>query len=307
MSVAAAAPSLSLKVRMTRPGFLTITAVAVLIGVATAAHDGHFEPLRAAVSVLLAILAHAAANVLNDYHDALNGADAANRTAISPFTGGSRLIQNGEVSVRDTGRLATALLAFVVPAGMALAAFSGPGLLAIGLAGLLLGWAYSAPPLALMTRGLGELAVAAAWWLVVLGADYVQRRQWLPVPALSAVSFGLLVMNLLLINGFPDAQADASVGKRSLVVRLGARAAAGLYLGIVVLAHGWLLAMVWLVIAPQPAIWGLASLPLSLAAAVLLLRHAEQPQRLRPAIALTIAAAIGHALSMAAGLTFAAL
>lgn len=294
--------------RMTRPGFLLLTGAACLLGLAFAWSCGcGFDWLKAAATLLLALMAHAGANVLNDYHDAKNGADAANQQGLHPFSGGSRLIQQGIVSERDTGRWAAVLLLLLVPSGLLLALYSGAGLLLIGMAGLLLAWAYSAPPLALMTRGLGELAVAAAWWLVVLGADYVQRRQWLPVPALSAVSFGLLVMNLLLINGFPDAQADASVGKRSLVVRLGARAAAGLYLGIVVLAHGWLLAMVWLVIAPQPAIWGLASLPLSLAAAVLLLRHAEQPQRLRPAIALTIAAAIGHALSMAAGLTFAAL
>ncbi len=302
MSVAAAAPSLSLKVRMTRPGFLTITAVAVLIGVATAAHDGHFEPLRAAVSVLLAILAHAAANVLNDYHDALNGADAANRTAISPFTGGSRLIQNGEVSVRDTGRLATALLAFVVPAGMALAAFSGPGLLAIGLAGLLLGWAYSAPPLALMKRGLGELTVGASWSLLVIGGDYVQRAGFSALPLAASLGLALLVADILLINGFPDAVSDASVGKRTLVVRLGPAAAARLYRTVALLAHGALLACVIAGVLPTAALAGLLSLPLSLRAAGLLEAAGNDVARLADPIRLTIAAATVHGVALAIGL-----
>ncbi len=302
MSVAAAAPSLSLKVRMTRPGFLTITAVAVLIGVATAAHDGHFEPLRAAVSVLLAILAHAAANVLNDYHDALNGADAANRTAISPFTGGSRLIQNGEVSVRDTGRLATALLAFVVPAGMALAAFSGPGLLAIGLAGLLLGWAYSAPPLALMKRGLGELTVGASWSLLVIGGDYVQRAGFSALPLAASPGLALLVADILLINGFPDAVSDASVGKRTLVVRLGPAAAARLYRTVALLAHGALLACVIAGVLPTAALAGLLSLPLSLRAAGLLAAAGNDVARLADPIRLTIAAATVHGVALAIGL-----
>ena len=302
MSVAAAAPSLSLKVRMTRPGFLTITAVAVLIGVATAAHDGHFEPLRAAVSVLLAILAHAAANVLNDYHDALNGADAANRTAISPFTGGSRLIQNGEVSVRDTGRLAAALLAVVVPAGIALAAFSGPGLLAIGLAGLLLGWAYSAPPLALMKRGLGELTVGASWSLLVIGGDYVQRAEFSALPLAASLGLALLVADILLINGFPDAVSDASVGKRTLVVRLGPAAAARLYRTVALLAHGALLACVIAGVLPTAALAGLLSLPLSLRAAGLLAAAGNDVARLADPIRLTIAAATVHGVALAIGL-----
>ena len=302
MSVAAAAPSLSLKVRMTRPGFLTITAVAVLIGVASAAHDGHFEPLRAAVSVLLAILAHAAANVLNDYHDALNGADAANRTAISPFTGGSRLIQNGEVSVHDTGRLATALLAFVVPAGMALAAFSGPGLLAIGLAGLLLGWAYSAPPLALMKRGLGELTVGASWSLLVIGGDYVQRAGFSALPLAASLGLALLVADILLIDGFPDAASDAAVGKRTLVVRLGPLAAARLYRSVALIAHGALVTCVLAGGLPTTALAGLLSLPLSLRAAGLLAAAGNDVARLADPIRLTIAAATVHGLALAIGL-----
>jgi 1,4-dihydroxy-2-naphthoate octaprenyltransferase len=86
----------------------------------------------------------------------------------------------------------------------------------------------------------------------------------------------LLLANILLINGFPDAESDARVGKRTLVVRLGPAPAAGLYLGLVLLAHGWLAVSVWLLIPPQAALWGLVSLPLSLAAAGLLWRHASR-------------------------------
>jgi 1,4-dihydroxy-2-naphthoate octaprenyltransferase len=65
-----------------------------------------FSAPRALATVLLALLAHAGANVLNDYFDARNGADAANHQGLFPFTGGSRLIQNGQVSIADTGRWA---------------------------------------------------------------------------------------------------------------------------------------------------------------------------------------------------------
>ncbi len=296
-------PGWRLLLRMTRPGFLAVTAAACALGLASAAACGcGFDVPKALATVLLALMAHAGGNVLNDYFDARNGADAANTSGLFPFSGGSRLIQNGVVSVADTGRWAAVLLLMLIPAGLLLALHSGGGLIWIGLAGLFLAWAYSAPPLALMSRGLGELAVAGAWWLVVVGADYVQRRQFFVIPAVAAVSYALLVANILIINGFPDAVADALVGKRTLVVRLSPRRAAWAYLGITLFAHAWLAVTVWLLIPPAAALWGLLSLPLSLAAAVLLLRHASEPQRLRPAIGLSIAAAVVHGLAMAAGL-----
>ena len=292
-------------VQMTRPGFLVITAVACVLGVSVAAACGHGPNVWTALATLvLAVLMHAAANVLNDYHDALNGADDANTQGLFPFTGGARLIQNGQVSVKDTHDLARALILFLIPCGLLLSVQTGGGLLLLGLVGLLLGWGYSAPPLALMKRGLGELTVALTWGLVVVGADYVQRGQFFVMPLAMAVSFALLVGNILVINGFPDAYADAQVGKRTLVVRVGPTLAAWIYLALVVLAHAWLVAGVWLFIHPEPALWGLVSLPLSLVAFVLLLKNAKQVARLTPAIVLTIAAAVLHGLAMSAGLLF---
>jgi 1,4-dihydroxy-2-naphthoate octaprenyltransferase len=288
---------------MTRPGFLVITAVACVLGTAVAAACGHGPNAWTALATLvLAVLMHAAANVLNDYHDALNGADDANTQGLFPFTGGARLIQNGQVSTQDTHNLAKALIVFLIPCGLLLAVKTGGGLMLLGFAGLLLGWAYSAPPLALMKRSLGEVTVALTWGLVVVGADYVQRKNFFVIPVAVAVSFALLVGNILLINGCPDAVADAQVGKRTLVVRLGATRAAWLYLVVALLAHAWLMAGVWLFIHPEPALWGLASLPLSLVAFVLLRKHADEPTRLAPAIVLTIAAAVLHGLAMSAGL-----
>lgn len=295
-------PPLAVLWRMTRPAFLLLTVVACVLGTATAAACGCGLDLPlAAATLLLAVLAHAVGNILNDLHDARSGADAGNTQGIHPFTGGSRLIQNGVVTEDQTHALAKALLLVLVPAGLLLAVKTAGGVLLLGMAGLLLAWAYSAPPLRLMARGLGELAVACVWFLVVVGSDYVQRRQFFVIPASAALSFALLVAALLLINGCPDAEADARAGKRTLAVRLGPVGAAWAYLGLVLAAHGWLAASAWLLIPPASALWGLVSLPLSLAAAALLLRHAGEPRRLRPALALTVAATLTHGLGMAAG------
>ncbi len=290
-------------VRMTRPGFLAITVVGCLLGIAIADACGHPPNVWTALATLvLASLAHAAGNVLNDVHDAESGADAANTSGIFPFTGGTRLIQQGVVSVQQTRDLARALLLVLMPAGVLLALQSSPAVLWIGAVGLFLGWAYSAPPLALMSRGLGELAVAAAWSLVVIGADAVQRGTVFIVPVLTSLSYGLLIANILLINGVPDARADASVGKATLAVRAGPRGAALLYAGFALLAHGWLAWGVWHFLQPERAIWGLLSAPFSGAAAAVLWQRSATPDRLRPAIVLTIVAACVHGLAMAAGL-----
>lgn len=292
--------------RMTRPGFLVVTGVGCALGLASAAQAGVVSPVLALATLVLALGAHAAANTLNDHEDARNGADEANADGVFPFTGGSRLIQQGVVSLGEMRRLTLLLGTLVVCGGLLLAARVGPVVVGLGLAGVLLGWAYSAPPLALMSRGLGEAAVAMAWWLVVVGTDAVQRGHLGAPAAQAGVSFGLLVAAILLANGFPDARADASVGKCTLVVRLTPPRAADAYLALVLAAHAWLAAGLWRGWFPPAAAIALVSLPLSLAASAILRRHAMSPARLKPALILTILAAVVHGLLFSAGLWLAA-
>lgn len=293
--------------RMVRPGFLVITAVACLLGLASAAYAGvELSAGRAGATLALALLAHAAANVLNDHEDARNGADAANQQGLFPFTGGSRLIQTGAVQLQDMRRLALWLLALLVPGGLWLAYSSGAwsGLLALGLVGVFLGWAYSAPPLALMCRGLGELAVGLAWALMVVGADYVQRGHFAALPVWASLGYGLLIANILVGNAFPDAASDALVGKRTLAVRWGWRGAARLYAVLALLAHAGVLLLVLLQQLPLGASAALLAAPLALLASVQLVRYGGQPAQLRPALVLGIAAAVLHGLALAAGLYY---
>jgi len=289
----------------TRPAFLGVTLFACLIGLAAAHGSGvPLDPAKALLTVLFALVAHAGINVLNDYYDARSGADAANTERIFPFTGGSRFIQNGVLSETETGRLGYALLALVVPAGLWLTAHSAPGLILIGLAGLFLGWAYTAPPLALVSRGLGEVAVAAGWLIVIIGSDFVQRGGFSPVPIIAGLSYALLVAAILFVNEFPDRQGDASAGKRTLVVRLGPDTAKWVCLGLVLAAYAWLVLMVGRERLPHGAAAAAMTLILSFRGLRTLLAHASQPTELAPALRLTIAAANLHGLLLAATLAF---
>jgi len=291
----------------TRPPFLIVTVFAALIGIAAARYGGApVSALAAALTVLLALIAHAGINVLNDYYDELNGTDRLNTERVFPFTGGSRFIQNGVLTPRETGLYGAALLGITVAGGLGLVLWRGPGLLAVGAAGILIGWAYSAPPLKLNSRGWGEACVAAGFALIAIGADFVQRRAFSPDTVLIVAPYALLVMNILYINQFPDCRADREAGKHHWVVRLGPQRARWGYLAAAAVAYGTLAATVAAGRLPPPALIALLPAALSVPAGLALLRHAAEPARLEPAIKMTIAAAAAHGLLLAGALFLAA-
>lgn len=276
----------------TRPAFLTITLVGVLLGFAAAWHAGTpFDIAAAAVTLVLALLAHAGVNVLNDYYDHLNGTDEVNVDRLFPFTGGSRFIQNGVLTPGQTLAFGLILFLAVIAGGLWLIGRSGAGLFWIGLAGLFIGWAYSAPPLKLNSRGLGEICVAAGFLLIVAGSDFVQRHAFDAMPVLVGLPYALMVTNILYINQFPDRTADLAAGKRHWVARLAPERAAHGY-GLILLAgFGWLVGLTAAGRVPHWTLVSLLAMLPAIRAATQLRYYAAQPALLAPAIRATIAAA----------------
>ena len=289
----------------TRPAFLTASLMACLIGLATTWRaELAFDVPLALVTLLFALLAHAGVNVLNDYYDALNGTDAQNTDRIFPFTGGSRFIQNGVLTLGQTRTFGFGLMACVAAAGLWLMSRSAPQLMYVGLAGLFIGWAYSAPPFRLNSRGLGELCVAAGFLAITVGTDFVQRKGFAAAPFIAGLPYALLVTNLLYINQFPDRTADTAAGKLHWVARLPIQSARWGYALIVALAYAWLLLAVVLGWLPLPALLAFLALPLSVKAAMLLMRHATQPRQLGDAIKATIGAMMVHGTLLSVALIF---
>ena len=193
----------------------------------------------------------------------------------------------------------------MIPAGLWLTAHSAPGLIWIGLAGLVVGWAYSAPPLKLQSRGLGEFGITAGWLLVVVGTDFVQRRGFAFAPVAAGLGFALLVANVLYINQFPDVRRrrSAPASARSWSASVSSMRAGATPL-IAALCYGWVAAMI--------ATGRLPSLALVVPAAggERVSRRCAcctgtQPNRqaLAPAIKMTILAAALHGLLLAAALS----
>lgn len=276
----------------TRPAFLTITLAGCLLGFAAAVSGGAaFDWTRALATLLLALLAHAGINVLNDYCDHLNGTDARNTQRIHPYTGGSRFIQNGVLTPKQVLGFAVALFVVTIAGGLWLLSVAGTGLFWIGLAGLAIGWAYSAAPLQLNSRGVGELCVTCGFLLIVAGADYVLRGTWSSLPWLAGAPYALLVTNILYINQFPDRAADRASGKLHWVARLQPAAAAWGYGLILLLAALALLAGIVAALLPLAAALVLVAWIPATAAWRQLWRFAATPDRLAPAIRQTLLAA----------------
>lgn len=282
----------------TRPGFLAASLIPVLVGAAAVkAAGGEVNLITVLISLLAIGLVHAGVNVLNDYYDELNGTDRINIERVFPFTGGSRFIQNEVLTANQTLWFGIGLLGTAIILGLVLILFSGNTLIIIGLIGLLIGWGYSAPPLKLNSRGWGEICIAIGFGVLIpLGAWYVQTSTLSTYPVVISIALAALLTNILIMNQFPDYQADKKAGKHHWVVRLGLDYSPHLYGALVLIAiistvtnviFGLLPVLGWITLVP---------FGMSIKAYRDLLKYAKNPQQLTPAIKLTIGSMVLHGL-----------
>lgn len=148
----------------------------------------------------------------------------------SALTGGSRVLVTGRLTVEQLcrgRRIAFVFLAGVLLLGLFIIPHAGP-MIVLGVLGLLLGMAYSAPPLRLCARGFGEVNVALTHSFLVVLAGYASQGASLfaPTPWLLALPLFAAVLPSITLAGFPDFEADEATGKRTLAVRLGRHHAA---------------------------------------------------------------------------------
>ena len=234
----------ALFIQAVRVPFFTATVVPVSIGAAEAARSGRFDVLLFLACLIGGILFQASSNVLNDYFDHRGGTDDINLYH-NPFSGGSRLIQEGRLSPRGTLILGSVFLGMGICIGIGLTIVSGPRLLAIGGIGALLVVIYSIDRvgLAYIGRGLGELAIGLGFGpVMILGTCYVLTGGFTTAAWWLSIPMALLIILVLYVNGYPDYDADHATGKKTLVVTLGRSAArygyalglAGAYAAIIV-------------------------------------------------------------------------
>jgi 1,4-dihydroxy-2-naphthoate octaprenyltransferase len=278
-----------LALRTTRLPFLSATAVPVLLGIAVAASHGAFTWWTALLTVIGAAFAHLAINVTNDIFDTLSGADEANPTP-TQFSGGSRVAIYDLVSVRGLAVLASALYAAAAAIGLLLVVVTeSPTLLWIGIAGIGLGIAYTAPPLKLVYRGLGEPAVAIGFGpIMLLGAYVVQAGRIDPEALLLSLVPGIFIALILFVNEIPDRLSDARAGKRTLPTRLSPQVIRGAYLAAGLGAFGIIVAGVVAGLLPWSTLIALTAVPLVFRVHAGLQAHYDSPYALMATMGLNV-------------------
>ncbi len=203
-----------------RPRTLPAAVAPVLVGSALAWHDGTFVPAAAALCLGFSLLVQVGTNFANDYYDFLRGADTAARV------GPRRAVAAGLIRPPAMFRAMVGVFVAAFAVGLGLVAYGGPWLIAIGIASILCGVAYTGGPYPLAYHGLGDVFVFLFFGLVAVGGTYfVQAGRVATEAMLAGVPIGLLATNILVVNNYRDVETDAAAGKRTLVVRLGRGAA----------------------------------------------------------------------------------
>ena len=289
--------------------FLTASAVPVIFGCALAwQKTGSFDFMLFLVTLLGVSFAQMGTNLINDYYDHKTTDDDINKTP-TPFSGGSRVIQDKIMSAREVfaGGMVTFGLAAVCGVYLWIAVRSTYGnewtIPLLALIGFLSGFLYTATPVKLGYRGWGELFIGANFGaLAVLGSYYVQTGlvSWMPVIVSLPISF--LIAAVVYINQYPDYEADREVKKRHWVVRLGKKNAIGGYLFLI---YGSYLATLIAVLFEMIPIYTLVvflTLPLAINATKTLMANYDRINELLPANAATIKIHLLYGLLLSVGL-----
>lgn len=222
---------------LTRPFFLMGGLLLYLIGVSIATSSGiEFDPLQFVIGLLLVSSIQLMVHLANEYFDReVDKSPTGNRTW---FTGGSGVLTTNELhpNVALKAALICGTVSLVL---LVVIAFQNPWLAVLGVLEILAAWYYSAPPVRLVSRGLGELAASLILCFFVPFTGLALQSRTLTIPSLLyQISFPLTLisMAMLIAFEFPDIQADTTNKKRTLTVRLGIDRAAWLHHGLVVMA-----------------------------------------------------------------------
>lgn len=282
--------SLKTLVGVIRAPFFTAVIIPALLGAIIAWQEGAFHLGYLVLTLLGIVCTNAGLNMSNDYFDHVSGNDE-NNQELTPFSGGSRTIQEGVLAPRQVLLGSAFFFLIAIAIGVYLALARGWGILWLGLIGIFLAVFHNAPPIKLyyLAPGVGELAAGIGCGpLVVLGSYYVQAQRFSYEALWASIPLGLIISAVLYINEFPDYEADRKVGKTTLVVALGRERAVWGYVALLAGTYAVVVAGVALNVFSYAILLALLSLPLAYQGIRGAMRFHSDTQRLIPTNALTI-------------------
>jgi len=267
-----------------RPNFLILAVSCVFLGLAAAVWTG-FEigVLSAVLCFIGGVLAHGAVNAFNEYEDIKSGLDLV--TQRTPFSGGSGTMVDDPVRKAPLA-LWTAIVCSVICIAIGVYFYSIHGwpILVMGAVGLILIGIYTPvlnhmPVLCLVAPGFGfgTLMVNATFFCLTGAFSWTAFL-------VSFIPF-FLVSNLLLLNEFPDVEADLSVGRKHLPIMIGRQASAVIFALFELFTYMMIIIGVATGITPAWTLISLVSLVFAVPAALGALKNADNLQKLGSSMA----------------------
>ncbi len=262
--------------------FLILGPACVFLGMAVAISDaGVVNPWHALVAFIGGIAAHISVNALNEYDDFKSGLDL--HTAPTPFSGGSGTLPSDPKKVRVALLTGIITAIIVVAIGGYFFTLRGWSIVIIGLLGIFIISAYTpilnrVPLLCLLAPGIGFGT------LMVLGTEVALAGRISMAGILVSFIPFFLVSNLLLLNQFPDVEADRMVGRRHYPILIGRKASANIYVAFLAATYLVIVLGVILRILPVWCLLGLITLIFALPAALGALKHTDDLEKLIPSL-----------------------
>jgi 1,4-dihydroxy-2-naphthoate octaprenyltransferase len=244
----------------TRPQFLLLSVVLAFLGCAIAwnarSYFNFWFGLLAAVGL---VLAHVSVNVLNDWFDWRSGVDK--KTQRTPFSGGSGILPAGMMTPLQVFWLGAGALIAIALIGVFFVITRGLSLLPLLLVAGICIVTYT--PIILKTRAPEWAAGLGLGILPILGTYFVQTSEYTLSALIASVPSGFLVYNLLLLNEFPDVEADRTAGRRTLPITEGRNRASLVYCTTTLAVYAWIIAAVLIRQMPAFSLIALLTLPLA--------------------------------------------
>lgn len=287
-------------IRATRPSFLILSPVVVLMSLSVALWLGYEPDTLVIVYVLIgALTAHVSVNTFNEYFDYQSGLDKS--TSRTPFSGGSGALPENPEAVGAVRDLALASLTICMFIGGFFVWYRGVVLIPIGLAGLLLVVFYTSfitrhPLLCLISPGLAFGPVMGVGSYIAMTGSYSVP------PILASLLVFFQVNNLLLLNQYPDIEADRQAGRKHWLIAYGKQSGMRVYAITGMLAYMPVLAAVWMNYLPATSLLVLLTVPLTIFCIWRLHNYIKSGGSLFSALAVNVALSLVTPLLLAVGL-----
>ena len=283
--------------------FLPLTVIMVSLGTAIGAYEGHFHLGHFLLAMFGSILVHMTVNVINDYHDYVDGIDL--NTERTPFSGGSGVLPLNLLKPKQAFWFGTICLLAAMAIGFYFVMVKGWLLLPLLLLAGFCAYFYN---VYLSKWLMGEIFAGLCFGpLLVLGSYYVQTGRYSWETFIASLAPGILTSNLLFLNEFPDWEADRVGGRRHFVISLGKKDASYLFVALLTASYLCIIAGVLTKMMPAVALIGLGTIGFGWKAAKGAMKYYDNTEKLVPVLGANVITILGTQALLAVGYVIAIL